>query len=200
MTASLTESLKERLKQGDRASEPPVGRATVPDPPATEAEVVAAEQVLDFGLPPLLRQIYTEVSNGRFGPAYGLYGVPTKTIEIRRQQFWEAHHRRVKLPRDDPNWWPPDLVPAYCFDIVELYRSYSRPQADDPAWRWPTKLNPLCDLGCGMYMCLDCSDSLGPIIQFEPNPRAVGEPLDDYLVPIAPSIETWLCMRSPAEQ
>jgi hypothetical protein len=75
---------------------------------------------------------------------------------------------------------------------VELYQAYSRPDPKDPAWRWPQKLIPACELGCGMYMCVDCNEPQAAIIQFEPNPREAGQPLDDYLVPIAPSIDSWL--------
>lgn len=46
-------------------------------PPATTAEVDAAEAALGFPIPPLLRRLYTEVGNGGFGPSYGLEGVPT---------------------------------------------------------------------------------------------------------------------------
>lgn len=96
------------------------------------------------------------------------------------------------MPRDDPNWWPAELAPACSFNIVELYQGYTRPDRKDPAWRWPKKLIPACELGCGMYMCVDCNQPEGAIVQFEPNPREAGEPLVDYLVPIAPSLEAWL--------
>src|SRR5690242_10047052 len=65
-------------------------------PPATVAEVDAAEAALGLAIPPLLRRLYTEVGNGGFGPHYGLEGVPTI---------------------------PP--VPGAA-DIVALYKSYSR--------------------------------------------------------------------------
>lgn len=44
-------------------------------PPATVAEVEAAEAVLGHPLPALLRRILLEVANGGFGPGYGLLGV-----------------------------------------------------------------------------------------------------------------------------
>jgi hypothetical protein len=190
--ASFIERLKDRIKDLDRVSDPAVGTRKAPDPPASEAQVAAAERTLGFVLPSTLRRIYIEVANGGFGPAYGLYGVPTKITQARRDRFWEGHWRRVKLPRDDPNWWPADVVPACRFDIVDLHQTYWRLDDTDPAWRWPAKLIPACELGCGMYMCIDCNEPAGAIIQLEPNPREAGEPLDDFLVPIAPSIEAWL--------
>lgn len=36
--------------------------------PATPAELAEAERMLGFGLPPLLRRVYTEVANGGFEP------------------------------------------------------------------------------------------------------------------------------------
>jgi hypothetical protein len=55
---------------------PPLPMPTIA-PPATVAEVDAAEVALGFAIPPLLRRLYTEVGNGGFGPNYGLEGVPT---------------------------------------------------------------------------------------------------------------------------
>jgi len=43
--------------------------------PLTSNEVSRAETQLGFGLPPLLRRIYGEVSNGGSGYAYGFLGL-----------------------------------------------------------------------------------------------------------------------------
>lgn len=48
---------------------------TPPRPPATIAAVEEAEALLGHRLPPLLRRLYLEVSNGGFGPGYGLLGL-----------------------------------------------------------------------------------------------------------------------------
>lgn len=50
--------------------------AAMAQPPATEAQITAAEARLGFRLPELLRQLYRDVGNGGFGPGHGLYGVP----------------------------------------------------------------------------------------------------------------------------
>ena len=50
-------------------------------PPATAADVDAAEAAFGFPIPPLLRRLYTEVGNGKWGPNYGLNGVPTGGVE-----------------------------------------------------------------------------------------------------------------------
>jgi hypothetical protein len=41
-------------------------------PPVTPADLLHAETLLGFALPPLLKRIYLEVGNGGFGPGYGL--------------------------------------------------------------------------------------------------------------------------------
>jgi hypothetical protein len=82
-------------------------------PPATVAEVDAAEKALSFAIPQLLRRLYLEVGNGGFGPNYGLEGVPTL---------------------------PPAPGTA---DIVALYRQYSDPDPHGPAHQWPHGLVPL---------------------------------------------------------
>ncbi|MEV5172160.1 SMI1/KNR4 family protein [Streptomyces flaveolus] len=52
-----------------------VARAGTLPPPATPEAVVAAEEVIGFPLPPLLRRLYVEVANGGFGPDEGVLGV-----------------------------------------------------------------------------------------------------------------------------
>lgn len=44
--------------------------------PATEDEMRAAERVIGFPLPPLLRRIYGEIANGGVGPFLGVEGLP----------------------------------------------------------------------------------------------------------------------------
>src|SRR5690349_15897969 len=44
--------------------------------PATEDELVAAERVIGFPLPALLRRIYGEIANGGIGPFLGVEGLP----------------------------------------------------------------------------------------------------------------------------
>ncbi|MFJ6012851.1 SMI1/KNR4 family protein [Streptomyces sp. NPDC092952] len=44
-------------------------------PPAAPKDVVEAEKVIGFPLPPLLRRLYIEVANGGFGPDEGILGV-----------------------------------------------------------------------------------------------------------------------------
>jgi hypothetical protein len=76
--------------------------------------------------------------------------------------------------------------------IVELYQSFRMPEPQDPAWRWPEGLVPICHLGCAMYACTDCTTPEGAMVWFESNPREPGEPLQRFLIPVAPSLTAWL--------
>jgi hypothetical protein len=187
--ASLIERINERIGHPARVTDgADVIEPTIAAPPR-DSEVDAAEAALGFRIPPLLRRLYLEVGNGGFGPGYGLIGVPTEETAARRQQLVETYYRNIQRPRDDPRWWPAELVPVEDFDIVGLYARYAREDPEDPGWRWPERLLPVCHLGCGMYECVDCSDQRGAVIWFEPNPRERGEPLTDFLIPLAPSME-----------
>jgi hypothetical protein len=160
-TSSLVRQLKERITDLDRATEnADVIRPSI-YPPASNIDLAAAEHGLGFSLPPILRQIYTEVGNGGFGPGYGLIGIAGGATD--------AGHT-----------------------IIDLYHGFHAPQTSDPAWQWPTKLVPLCPLGCAMYACIDCTTAHGAIVWYEPNPRESGEPLDRFLIPIAVSLADWL--------
>ena len=133
-----------------------------PFPPATPQEIDESERRLGFALSPLLRRVYFEVANGGFGPAYGLIGVVGGAADGRRK------------------------------NAVDLYAEYRMPDPSDPHWEWPAKLLPVCNLGCAMYLCVDCGDPRGPVTWFEPNPHCDGEPWDDAFNPLAASTDAWL--------
>ena len=110
----------------------------------------------------LQARIYLEVANGGFGPSYGLLGVQNGAVDDRRH------------------------------DAVSLYELYRQPSPRDPHWAWPERLLPVCHLGCGMYLCVDCNAPRGPVTWFEPNPHEDGEPWSDAFHPFAESIDVWL--------
>jgi hypothetical protein len=76
---ALIVRIKERVADPLRAVDAArwIVRMPTISPPATAAEVDAAQAALGFPIPPLLRRLYTEVGNGGFGPSYRLEGVPT---------------------------------------------------------------------------------------------------------------------------
>ena len=71
----MGETLIERLKRRVRA-EPSIDMHDIsdilPHPPVSAAELFAAEGQLGFELPLLVREMYTQVADGGYGPGYGL--------------------------------------------------------------------------------------------------------------------------------
>jgi hypothetical protein len=108
-------------------------------PPITTVEVEDAEARLGFRLPGVVRQLYTEVANGGFGPGYGLVGL----IGGARSDLGD--------------------------DAVELYLTFRQPDPEDPGWGWPEALLPICHWGCAIYSCVDCRENDAPVIRFDPN-------------------------------
>ena len=98
-----------------------------------------AEMSLGFTVPEILKTIYRKIGNGGFGPGYGLLGL-------------------IGGAKDDLG-----------HDSVELYHNYSAPGPEDPEWRWPNGLLPICHWGCAIYSCVDCNENDFPIIIFDPN-------------------------------
>lgn len=73
-------------------------------PPATPAALARAESRLGFALPSLLRRIYTEVADGGFGPAHGLFPL--------RQDGSGAHEVESLVEvHDELALAPPQLLP-----------------------------------------------------------------------------------------
>ncbi|QDT63105.1 SMI1/KNR4 family protein [Calycomorphotria hydatis] len=132
-------------------------------PPLSESQVKEAEHELGFQLTDTLRRIFTGVANGGFGPQYGLLGL------------------KGGMRNEDGK------------DVVGQYLSYRQPDPDDEFWQWPEALLPLGQLGCAMYLCVDCSTPQGPVTWFEPNSRSdIDTPWDDAFIPFADSTEEWL--------
>ena len=52
---------------------------------------------------------------------------------------------------------------------------------------WPQRLLPVANLGCGMYVCLDCSVEPEEAVLFEPNIEG-----ENCFVRLAVSLEDWL--------
>jgi hypothetical protein len=132
-------------------------------PPATTAEVDAAEVALGFAIPTLLRRLYMEVANGGFGPHYGLEGVPTI---------------------------PP--VPGTA-DIVALYEMYCpEPPPEHPAHVWPRGLVPLISRGCLYMECVDFLRPPHAVTLFDGNECDWERPVIESLLSVAVSLEARL--------
>lgn len=128
---------------------------------ASEAELAQAEFLLGFPLPQPVRLVYALVANGGFGPGYGLSGLGGGA----RKFGSNGHYRR-------------------CDEQYEFQRSAS-------TYSWPRGILPLCDWGCGIYSCADCTDPAAPIVRF------YGDAAADNLAPTpftseAPAFISWL--------
>ncbi|OJV94033.1 MAG: hypothetical protein BGO39_06885 [Chloroflexi bacterium 54-19] len=148
---SLIEQLKERIKDPDRYKgaakkvqeieklfgKGKFGYTSVIPAPATLEELDAAEQELDFPLPQLLRDIYSQVANGGFGPGYGILGISPNGAT------------------DDDGGTA--LTVGLCVEDPDSEDGYS----------WPDALLPICYYGDGVFACLDCSTENGPLFGFD---------------------------------
>ncbi len=115
-------------------------RAERAHPTATAEMISAAEEELGFRLPRLLRALYRFLGNGGFGPGHGLIGVPgTEPYTSVEESVVDLYEREIHANRD----------------------------ADRRADRWPKRLLPICDYGCGSFACVDCSWPAAPVWRFE---------------------------------
>jgi hypothetical protein len=135
--------------------------------PATERELAAAERVMGFEFPAGLRQIYEDLSNGGFGPAYGLYSCIEAAEKYRSMQCDPKTREELGLTMDDPEW--------------VLYSEENRIR--------DREYIPICDYGCGNWWYVNRqgqvfftgADFLTHHISF-----------DEWMRPEGPSVEAWL--------
>jgi hypothetical protein len=78
-------------------------------PPLSEAEIRDAEDKLGFRLPDLLRELYTEIGNGGFGPGQGLMRL--KDLRPGEQSAVDSYIANHQEYPDMPNWkWPTGVL------------------------------------------------------------------------------------------
>ncbi len=130
--ASLLDRIRERSRAHARATS--MGGVTT-YPPTTLAAVEAAEAKMGLRLPPLLREIYTQIANGGVGPGFGLVGVAGSPY--------------------CPCWF------AYTVDSVDLAEAYLDFASSED---WPAGLVPICDWGCAYFSAVDCADPRFPVV------------------------------------
>jgi hypothetical protein len=136
---TLLEQLAQSVRSGRLVTYMVEWQRTRTYPLATAGDIAAAEARLGFALPALLRDIYMTISNGGFGPGYGLLGIQGGACNSIGQ-------RKV--------------------NAIDLYEDFRAPQGSP---RWPERLLPICHWGCAIYSCLDCSLPDAPVMAFEPN-------------------------------
>ncbi len=136
-------TLIERLKETMRTNRYPKGEFTWHQqsayPPVAEDDLVQAEAQLGFALPSFLRKIYLEVGNGGFGPGYGLFPLNkqylSSALQIDSLVMEYLSMRSMSQEDIDLHWEGEEEKPVL----------------------WPEQVLILCDWGCNIYSCLDCS-------------------------------------------
>jgi hypothetical protein len=79
--------------------------------------------------------------------------------------------------------------------LVDLHQSYAHDLAvEQELGEWPRGLVPLCELDETLIACVDCTDPVGPIVDFDLYDVDIdeGEGFDEAFAPRAPSLEVWL--------
>jgi hypothetical protein len=147
------------------APKDPFGNTRAPAPTATYAGIAADEQALGFALPPLLKRLYVKVGNGGWGPGYGLLGLTGGAKDDLGQTAVQGYlSKRV---------WSP---------------------SDEPGWRWPAGLLPLCHWGCAIYSCIDCTKPTFPVVAFDPNGRDAYSSWSEALFPECDGFDHWIAL------
>lgn len=53
--------------------------------------------------------------------------------------------------------------------LESCYRGMIQFEKENSTWRWPKRLLPLANYGCGMWSCVDCEYKKLPMILWDPN-------------------------------
>lgn len=143
------------------------GEVIPPPPPGPSIPMAIVQDVernLGFPLPALVRRLYTEVADGRYGPSYGIL--------------------RLRSPEgtDITRWWEqPMSVEAW----TQLHR---RETEEDVVRHRPSKSIRFCEEGCNISYWLDCTTESARVFIDDPNRFG-----NDYLFETAAeTLEQWL--------
>jgi len=131
-------------------------------PVARAGELAWDEETLGLSLPPMLKRLYLDIGNGGFGPGYGLIGMTGGA------------------PDDTGKTAP------------EIYLQLREGDPEEPEWKWPEGLLPICHWGCAICSCVDCATPGFPMRIFDPNTRGVDDTWNDCIFDEAESFETWI--------
>lgn len=120
------------------------------------------EHELGVSFPKLFHRLYCEIGNGKYGPDYGLYPIKPGSCDTR-------------------------TLPAsyfYMLDDAEEMRN------EEPDYYWPFGVIPICEIGCGGFYCIDCTDANHRILYF--NTSLPGNVPKDYFALASHSFEDWI--------
>jgi SMI1 / KNR4 family (SUKH-1) len=144
-------TLIERLKETIRTNRHPTGEYTwhrqIASPPVTVEELAQAEVQLGFELPTFLRRLYLEVGDGGFGPGYGLFPLNAHNPSTDSLVTAYLGMRSMSQKDIDEHWADEEVKPSL----------------------WPERVLMICDWGCNIYSCLNCSSPDLPILRMDSN-------------------------------
>lgn len=130
--------------------------------PTSNDAILSVENEFGFKLPELLKEIYSQIGNGGFGPGYGVMGIPGGFTDDQGE------------------------------DILSLYKSYRKSDPEDDTWAWPKGLVPICHWGCVVYSCVHCLENEIPIYFADIGVKDPGEPMESILIKHKSSFEEWI--------
>jgi len=136
-------------------------------PPVDPGRVAAAEQELGFALPPPLRAVYLQVSNGGFGPGQDI-PIPGYSVA---------------------------LLYSLARTVAAYQDARTPPDPTLPLWPWPQGVLPVLYWGCFGHAAVDCHDEAGPVVMFEED-WVAKQPdgtwvVDQAWTVDAPNLTTW---------
>jgi hypothetical protein len=139
---------------------------TRPNPPISQATLEAFEQEFGFRLPTFVRRLYTEVADGNYGPNWGINPLRQPLdIDWKEESLsvegWYQQDRQERAIDRPPDYWP--YVP-------------------EPSIR-------LCEVGCGIQICVDCTSDQGRVFMDD---GTASQEWKDCIIPVADSAEEWL--------
>jgi hypothetical protein len=82
-----------------------------PPPPATAKQVRGSERRLGFRLPAVVRQAFSSVANGGFGPGYGLLGLEGGAGDHQGRTAVDSYVRWQSWNGEQGWYWPERLLP-----------------------------------------------------------------------------------------
>ena len=129
--------------------------------PSDPVDVAYDERRLGFTLPPLMKRVYAEIGNGGFGPGYGLIGLTNG------------------VPDDTGETGP------------TIYESFRSADPNEPNWKWPNGLLPICHWGCAILSCVDCADPNFRMRIFDANVHDGDDWVDSFFEE-SPGFEMWI--------
>jgi hypothetical protein len=74
--------------------------------------------------------------------------------------------------------------------IIDLYQSRHVISPNDPDWKWPDGVVPVCDWGCAIFSCVDYYS--GVVVTFDPAPLETGIPMSLAFAESHTSVYAWL--------